>query len=172
MEDLLLVTAAVLALEDGRVLLARRRPGRAEAGLWEFPGGKVEPGETPPESLARELREELGLQVEVGPLLAACDGRTPSGRPLRLLAFQVRLRAPVPPWAARGQDLGEEEAAHGGFPDHDRIAWSSPEDLGRYPVPVVDEGVIRALRSTPPGTAFPCCRPEGRNPEKVEPPPC
>ena len=170
MEDLLLVTAAVLALEDGRLLLARRRPGRAEAGLWEFPGGKVEPGETPPESLARELQEELGLRVEVGPLLAACDGRTPSGRPLRLLAFRVRLQAPVPPWAAEGRELGEEEAAR--FPDHDRLAWSSPEDLGRYPVPAVDEAVIRALLPLPSGTAGPPHRPEGRNPEKVEPPPC
>ena len=149
MDAPLLVTAAVLTQDEGPVLLARRRAGRAEAGLWEFPGGKVEPGESPPEALVRELREELGLRVEVGSLLATCDGRTPSGRPLRLLAYRVRLLAPVPSWAAEGREVLEEEAAAGNFPDHDRVAWSAPEDLARYPVPAVDEGVIRALLAAP-----------------------
>jgi 8-oxo-dGTP diphosphatase len=64
---LLLVAAAALVDADGRVLITRRPAGKAMAGLWEFPGGKVEPGETPEESLIRELREELDIDTQ-----AAC----------------------------------------------------------------------------------------------------
>ncbi|GEP00489.1 (deoxy)nucleoside triphosphate pyrophosphohydrolase [Methylobacterium haplocladii] len=61
---LLLVVAVALVDPDGRVLLAQRPPGKQLAGLWEFPGGKVEPGERPEETLIRELTEELGITVE------------------------------------------------------------------------------------------------------------
>ena len=61
--DILLVVACALIDADGRVLLAKRPPGRPLAGLWEFPGGKVEPGETPEAALIRELGEELGIRV-------------------------------------------------------------------------------------------------------------
>lgn len=61
---LLLVAACALVDTDGRVLVARRPPGKALAGLWEFPGGKVEPGETPEQSLIRELREELDIETQ------------------------------------------------------------------------------------------------------------
>ncbi|MGE0769487.1 MAG: 8-oxo-dGTP diphosphatase MutT [Hyphomicrobiaceae bacterium] len=61
--DILLVVACALVDADGRVLLARRPEGRPLAGLWEFPGGKVEPGETPEAALIRELREELGIEI-------------------------------------------------------------------------------------------------------------
>lgn len=136
----LVVTAAVLQREDGRVLLARRAPGRAEAGLWEFPGGKVEPDETPEDSLRRELREELGLEVGVGELLATCEGRTGSGRPLRLLAYRVACQGPLP-------------ALHGGLPDHDAVVWAAPEALRDYPMPPVDEGVVRAILEGSEGAA-------------------
>ena len=62
--NLVLVSAVALVDRDGRVLLARRPEGKPMAGLWEFPGGKVEEGETPEAALARELREELGVDVE------------------------------------------------------------------------------------------------------------
>src|SRR5262245_66501757 len=61
--DILLVVACALIDADGRVLLAKRPPGRPLAGLWEFPGGKVEPGETPDAALIRELEEELAIRV-------------------------------------------------------------------------------------------------------------
>jgi hypothetical protein len=61
--NLVLVAAAVLIDTDGRVLIAERPEGRAMAGLWEFPGGKVEPGETPEAALIRELAEELGIGI-------------------------------------------------------------------------------------------------------------
>ena len=61
---LLLVAACALVDTDGRVLVAQRPPGKPLAGLWEFPGGKVEPGETPEQSLIRELREELGIETQ------------------------------------------------------------------------------------------------------------
>lgn len=60
---LLIVAAAALIDGDGRILITQRPPGKAMAGLWEFPGGKLEPGETPEDALVRELREEVGLTV-------------------------------------------------------------------------------------------------------------
>ena len=62
------VVAAVI-IHDATVLTCRRKPGRSAAGLWEFPGGKVEPAETPDAALRREIREELGVDIQVGRLL-------------------------------------------------------------------------------------------------------
>src|SRR3546814_1077267 len=75
--------AAAITDARGRVLLARRTEGRDLAGLWEFPGGKREPGETPEHALVRELREELGIEVRVGAPLIAVAQQYPHKR-LRL----------------------------------------------------------------------------------------
>ena len=150
MEEELLVSAAVLVLEDGRVLLARRAPDRNQGGLWEFPGGKIEAGETPEESLVRELREELSLEIEVREPLAQVSGRIPSGRPLRLLAFRVEARHPRPDWADQGLELDPMETRRRGFPDHDAIAWPEPEQISSYPMPGVDLELLRRLGLVPP----------------------
>jgi len=87
----LIVVAAALIAADGRVLLQQRSPGRSMAGLWEFPGGKVEEGETPETALARELREELGISVATGALAPACFASAPLGeRHLLLLLYICR----------------------------------------------------------------------------------
>lgn len=121
------VVAGVITDARGRILLARRAPGRELAGLWEFPGGKVDPGETPEAALARELHEELGIEVEVGAPLMVVPHRTPSRR----LHLDVRhIRA----W--RGTPKGCEGQA---------LAWVQPQRLARYDMPAPDHPVVAAL---------------------------
>ncbi|MEW6399341.1 MAG: (deoxy)nucleoside triphosphate pyrophosphohydrolase [Bacillota bacterium] len=95
----LIVTAGVIRKDDA-VLIARRESGPL-AGQWEFPGGKLEPGESPEACLARELREELGLEVEVGDIFAVVYHEYPSG-PVLLLGYTCRLpeRHACPPKTA------------------------------------------------------------------------
>ena len=119
--------AGVITDKRGRVLLARRSAGRELAGLWEFPGGKVEPGETPEHALARELAEELGIQVDVGAPLMVVAHRTPS----RLLRLDVRH---IQAW--RGTPKGCEGQG---------LAWVQPDKLARYDMPAPDLPVVAAL---------------------------
>jgi 8-oxo-dGTP diphosphatase len=89
-DSLIPVTAAIL--RDGeRILIAQRIAKDGSPGLWEFPGGKIEPGETPEAALARELHEELSIRVTVG----ACLGRNP-WPPIELIAYEVQLLKGVP----------------------------------------------------------------------------
>lgn len=95
--SLLLVVAVALIDADGRVLLQRRPPGKAMAGLWEFPGGKVEPGETPEAALVRELEEELGIATHtscLAPATFASEGL--DGRHLLLLLYVCRKWQGIP----------------------------------------------------------------------------
>src|ERR1700740_1426868 len=87
-EGLLLVTAAALIDGDGRVLVQKRARGPL-AGLWEFPGGKMEPGETPAAALIRELREELAIDVEAACLAPAAFASEPLGERDLLLLLHV-----------------------------------------------------------------------------------
>ena len=121
------VVAGVITDARGRVLLARRAPGRELAGLWEFPGGKVEPGETPEAALARELAEELGIRVDVGDRLMTVPHLAPS-RHLRLDVRRIQ--------AWRGSPKGLEGQA---------LAWVQPERLPRYDMPAPDRPVVAAL---------------------------
>lgn len=114
-------------VDGGRCLVARRGPAMAEPGKWEFPGGKVEPGETPREALARELREELGLEVEVGRLLGRGTGRI-DGLTLRLDVYLAVLR--------RGRPVPHE---------HDAVVWAGPEELARLEWAAADVPVVARL---------------------------
>ena len=121
------VLAGVLEDARGRILLARRTEGRDLAGLWEFPGGKREPGETPEAALVRELREELGIEAEIGlPLI-----RVPHRYPHKRLQLDVRRIA-----AWRGTPKGHEGQA---------LAWVPRHKLASYAMPSADRPVVAAL---------------------------
>jgi 8-oxo-dGTP diphosphatase len=119
--------AAVITDARGRILLARRGDGRDLAGLWEFPGGKREPGESCEAALVRELQEELGITVQVGPALIEVPQRYPDKR----LRLDVRH---VARW--QGTPRGQEGQA---------LAWVVPHKLPRYPMPPADRPVVAAL---------------------------
>jgi len=121
------VVAGVLTDARGRILLARRLEGRELAGLWEFPGGKVEPGETPEAALVRELDEELGIEAEVGEPVICVPHATPRKR-LQLDVRRIRR------W--QGTPKGREGQA---------LAWVQPEKLTRYDMPPADRPVVAAL---------------------------
>lgn len=127
---LVLVAAVALIDRDGRVLLARRPEGKAMAGLWEFPGGKVEPGETPEAALIRELREELGIDTQescLAPLTFASHAYPDFHLLMPLFACR-RWQGVLQP--REGQDL----------------AWVRPGDLARYPMPPADRPLLPVLR--------------------------
>ena len=126
---LLIVAACALIDADGRVLIAERPPGKAMAGLWEFPGGKVEAGETPEQTLIRELLEELGIVVR-----EAC---------LAPLTFASHAYADfhllMPLYVCRRWE-GTVTARH-----HVRLAWVRPNKLRDYPMPAADLPLIAHL---------------------------
>lgn len=89
------VVCAVIGDAAGRVLAAQRPPGKAQAGCWEFPGGKIEPGEAAEDALIREIREELGCTLAVGAALTPVDHPYPGGI-IRLRAFKAAIIDGVP----------------------------------------------------------------------------
>ena len=127
---LLLVAAVALIDRDGRVLLAQRPAGKEMAGLWEFPGGKVEEGETPEAALMRELREELGIETW-GSCLAPLTFASHSYARFHLLMPLFACRK----WA------GQPHAHEG-----QELAWVRPRELSRYPMPPADLPLVPILR--------------------------
>jgi 8-oxo-dGTP diphosphatase len=126
---ILLVTACALVDADGRVLLTQRPEGKTLAGLWEFPGGKVDPGETPEESLIRELHEELGITVKracLAPLTFA--SHTYQTFHLLMPLFICRRYEGIP-LPLEGQAL----------------KWVRPKDMRDYPMPPADIPLIPFL---------------------------
>ncbi len=126
---LLLVAACALVDADGRVLLAERPAGKPMAGLWEFPGGKVEDGERPEETLIRELNEELGIVVKeacLAPLTFA--SHTYDGFHLVMPLYVCRR------WE------GTVTANEG-----QKLAWVRPNRLREYPMPPADEPLVSHL---------------------------
>jgi len=125
-----LVSAVALIDVDGRVLLAQRPEGKAMAGLWEFPGGKVEPGETPETALIRELHEEIGVDTWascLAPLTFASHGYETFH--LLMPLFVCRK------W--EGMPMGREGQA---------LKWVRPADLRSWPMPPADLPLIAILR--------------------------
>ncbi len=92
--ELRVVAAVIAGPQPGTVLAFRRAPGRHHAGAWEFPGGKVDPGESPAEALARELREELGVEVVVGDYL--WEGRAAGPPAVRVSFYSVTVAVGAP----------------------------------------------------------------------------
>ena len=127
---LVLVAACALIDPDGRVLLAQRPEGKSMAGLWEFPGGKVEPGETPEACLIRELREELGVETW-GSCLAPLTFASHAYETFHLLMPLFACRK----W--KGIAQGREGQ---------RLAWARADRLSDYPMPPADIPLIPILR--------------------------
>lgn len=126
----LLVSAAALIDVDGRVLLAQRPEGKAMAGLWEFPGGKVQEGETPEAALIRELKEELGIDTRfscLAPIAFASHSYADFHLLMPLFACRVWQGDPRP---REGQ----------------RLAWVRPNRLGDYEMPEADLPLVPLLR--------------------------
>jgi 8-oxo-dGTP diphosphatase len=127
---LLLVAACALIDIDGRVLLARRPEGKKMAGLWEFPGGKLDPGETPEAALIRELREELGIDVAQSCLAPLAFASHAYDRVHLLMPLYVCRRWTGVPQGREGQTL----------------AWVRPDKLADYKMPPADMPLLPLLR--------------------------
>jgi len=125
-----LVVAAALVDDDGRVLIAQRPPGKSMAGLWEFPGGKIGAGETPEAALVRELQEELGIDISSACLapFTFASHRYPEFHLLMPLYLCRRWRGVPSP--REGQ----------------RLAWVRPVRLADYPMPPADVPLVAMLR--------------------------
>ena len=125
-----LVSAVALIDRDGRVLLAQSPEGKSMAGLWEFPGGKVEPGETPEAALIRELKEELAIDVAescLAPFAFASHGYE---------AFQLLM----PLFLCRRWS-GAVTPVEG-----QALAWVRPQKLAEYPMPPADKPLVAMIR--------------------------
>ena len=127
--ELVLVAACALVDADGRVLIAQRPVGKSMAGLWEFPGGKVEPGERPEQTLIRELDEELGITVQ-----EACLS------PLTFASHTYRdFHLLMPLYVCRKWEGGVTAR------ERQKVAWVRPNRLRDYPMPPADEPLIAHL---------------------------
>jgi 8-oxo-dGTP diphosphatase len=127
------VVAIALIAPDRRILMQQRRADRAHGGLWEFPGGKVEAGESPESALIREIAEELGIVIDhlaLEPLTFASDPAQPPAprQPHVILLYTCRI------WSGEPRCL-----------DGDCIAWIAPEDLMALPMPPLDVPLAKAL---------------------------
>ena len=127
---MVLVAAVALVDPDGRVLIAQRPAGKTMAGLWEFPGGKVDRGETPEEALVRELHEELGIETAascLAPIAFASHGYESFHLLMPVFACRKWAGTPQP---REGQAL----------------KWVMPAELVRYPMPPADVPLVGLLR--------------------------
>ncbi len=124
-----LVAACALVDPDGRVLIAQRPQGKSMAGLWEFPGGKIEPGETPEDTVIRELQEELGIVTQVDCLAPLTFASHAYETFHLLMPLYICRRYQGMPQSREGQTL----------------KWVRPQALRDYPMPPADEPLIPFL---------------------------
>lgn len=124
--DSITVVAAVIE-RDGRILITRRRAGAHLEGLWEFPGGKAEAGESLEQALRREIREELGLDISVGTAIDTVAWQYPD-KHVSIVFF--RCAACGEPWPLEGQEM----------------MWVAASDLGNYEFPPADAELIAQIR--------------------------
>ena len=136
------VVAAVIE-RDGEILICQRKPGGRHALKWEFPGGKVEPGEDDRAALARELREELGIDAEIGEEMEAYDFRYGDGPAVHLLFFRVR--------AFEGELRNLDFA---------QMVWENPRRLAEYDFLEGDVDFVGRLQSTSSRDGAPRCLPD------------
>ncbi len=120
------VTAAVIE-RDGKILIAQRRKGSALGGKWEFPGGKIEPGETAEACLKRELKEEFEIESEIGEFIVASKFRY-CLVPIELLAYRAKHLS------------GEFKIS-----EHEEIRWVDPSELGSYDFMPPDKPIVKLL---------------------------
>ena len=127
--SIMLVVACALVDADRRVLIAQRPQGKTFAGLWEFPGGKLEPGETPEAALIRELDEELGISTK-----EACLA------PLTFVSYPYETIHLLMPLYVCRKWQGQPQAR-----EHTALKWVRPQALRDYPMPPADEPLIAPL---------------------------
>lgn len=125
------VSVAGVARQGDRILVMHRLPGGSVGSLWEFPGGKVDSGETTVQALRREWKEETGFNIEVGGEIARGQF-THKGQPITLIAFEVRLPA----------DAGEPKLI-----EHDDWKWATVGEIAGLPLVESDLTVLEALRA-------------------------
>lgn len=124
-----ILVAAAVVVRDGRILLTRRMEGAHLAGMWEFPGGKVEEGEDPEAAVVRECREECGIELEVREVIEVTFHRYPT-KDVLLLFYECAIRS------GQVRNLG--------VADH---AWVLPSELRDYRLPPPDERLVRKLEA-------------------------
>lgn len=127
------MVSAGVVIEDGKVLLSRRKTGTHLAGMWEFPGGKVEPGEDPRDALVRELREELGIDAVAGEILDLTFHRYEDADKAVLLMFFEATRTP-----------GSQEPRP---LDVQEVGWFNRSALDPKDFPPADVGVLAKVRA-------------------------
>ena len=126
------VVVAAMIVRDGKILIAQRPEGKARAGQWEFPGGKAEPGEAPDAALRREIREELGAEIEIDPVWEVARHEYPD-LSVTVHFFPCRLAA-----GARADRL-----------EHARIEWVEAARLAEYEFVEADRSLLPRIASAP-----------------------
>ena len=124
------VTAAIIESDDKILIAQRKSEDVIFGGLWEFPGGKIEDGETPEECMARELMEELEIEVEVGTLITSNKHRYPNGI-FELLAYRV-----------------QHICGNFVLNDHDEIKWITIDEISNFEFPPANTPIINYLKNS------------------------